>query len=654
MDCSQPLAKTIVANHVGYIDILVLMATCFPSFVAKVSMNARRAQRQLRIESQNSSSVQSGTKRVPFVGFVARTMKCVFVENARQMRDLVSSTPQKDAATPSSGLAASVSAAFGAAASRAAQALLPSTPATTTPSKRIQPTTPQVSTSQRESRPSSRSAKRGRPHVRTGSQAVQAHQAMLQEAQAEMAAHIGYKDYNNEDGSPVWMALHAIVWPRLCAWGLVDDDDVNPPLCVFSEGTTTNGADIIQFRSGAFIQGQPVQPVVLTYHWRNVSPSWETVPNHQYGLNMLSQFGHAVTITYLPVVEPADSVQDLVSPSLVSQDPIVQELTSSHNSPAAFGALVRARMRHYLALRHAHESNAAALPAHYAAALNCMPSRLLFPLPGSGVPAPPLLIDVLRQFVFGSGYLWFQPFWASHITAPGTKWALHARIKSGRVPWQWWHSEHEIPRALDEHGRCLSTVPDVGGAAGLCCRIADAVLPVQARDNWLLQKLLYSSVAIAAKLGGDACVFPGWPGQGPAAELVFSPPAPGALRSREAARARLDFSVPSSVHSATGALVASALSSTGKAVTLLTAQTGPGERAATSHMSPGSQSAEDPPVAIDGQTQQRIGKYTKPGGAGSTPAAAVSESDDDSTIISSQLEVTRSTRRYRKTNTSRR
>ena len=36
---TQPRAKTLVANHAGYVDILVMMALCFPAFVAKVSIS---------------------------------------------------------------------------------------------------------------------------------------------------------------------------------------------------------------------------------------------------------------------------------------------------------------------------------------------------------------------------------------------------------------------------------------------------------------------------------------------------------------------------------------------------------------------------------------------------------------------------------------
>ena len=37
------------------------------------------------------------------------------------------------------------------------------------------------------------------------------------------------------------------------------------PLLLFPEGTTTNGRFLLPFKTGAFLAGQPLQPVVLRY-----------------------------------------------------------------------------------------------------------------------------------------------------------------------------------------------------------------------------------------------------------------------------------------------------------------------------------------------------------------------------------------------------
>jgi lysophosphatidylcholine acyltransferase/lyso-PAF acetyltransferase len=42
-----------------------------------------------------------------------------------------------------------------------------------------------------------------------------------------------------------------------------------PPICIFPEGTTTTCNTLLQFKSGAFLSGQPVQPVVVQYPFCN-------------------------------------------------------------------------------------------------------------------------------------------------------------------------------------------------------------------------------------------------------------------------------------------------------------------------------------------------------------------------------------------------
>lgn len=45
-----------------------------------------------------------------------------------------------------------------------------------------------------------------------------------------------------------------------------------PPLCMFPEGTCTNGTAIIAFKRGAFTTGKPIQPITIKYIWGNVDP----------------------------------------------------------------------------------------------------------------------------------------------------------------------------------------------------------------------------------------------------------------------------------------------------------------------------------------------------------------------------------------------
>jgi lysophosphatidylcholine acyltransferase / lyso-PAF acetyltransferase len=46
-----------------------------------------------------------------------------------------------------------------------------------------------------------------------------------------------------------------------------------PQILLFPEGTTTNGTCLAQFQLGAFLAGQPIQPVVVTYDGQDIDAS---------------------------------------------------------------------------------------------------------------------------------------------------------------------------------------------------------------------------------------------------------------------------------------------------------------------------------------------------------------------------------------------
>ena len=76
------------------------------------------------------------------------------------------------------------------------------------------------------------------------------------------------------------------------------------PLAVFPEGTTTNGRFLLPFRTGAFLAGAPVRPVIVSYSRTRVNPAWETISAPRHILLMLAQPTHAVTVYELPVWTP--------------------------------------------------------------------------------------------------------------------------------------------------------------------------------------------------------------------------------------------------------------------------------------------------------------------------------------------------------------
>ena len=79
-----------------------------------------------------------------------------------------------------------------------------------------------------------------------------------------------------------------------------------PPLLVFPEGTTANGA-LITFKEGAFLPGAPVQPVLLSYGCDGFDPSWAgglEMPWHL--LLTLCQWSNVMEVRWLPTVWPSE------------------------------------------------------------------------------------------------------------------------------------------------------------------------------------------------------------------------------------------------------------------------------------------------------------------------------------------------------------
>jgi lysophosphatidylcholine acyltransferase/lyso-PAF acetyltransferase len=76
------------------------------------------------------------------------------------------------------------------------------------------------------------------------------------------------------------------------------------PMLLFPEGTTTNGQYMLQFRTGAFLAGAPLQPVIIRYKVGRFSPSWETITAPRHIFLLLCNPVHSVTCFELPVHVP--------------------------------------------------------------------------------------------------------------------------------------------------------------------------------------------------------------------------------------------------------------------------------------------------------------------------------------------------------------
>lgn len=79
-----------------------------------------------------------------------------------------------------------------------------------------------------------------------------------------------------------------------------------PSVAIFPEGTTTNGDYLLKFRTGAFIAGTPVLPVLIRYSYDWFSPSYESIKTSTYVMGLIMQFRSKVAYHRLPIYRPSD------------------------------------------------------------------------------------------------------------------------------------------------------------------------------------------------------------------------------------------------------------------------------------------------------------------------------------------------------------
>jgi len=77
------------------------------------------------------------------------------------------------------------------------------------------------------------------------------------------------------------------------------------------QGTTTNGAYLLPFHTGAFVAGKPVQPLLLSYgrRWGAPQLSWETIEAPRHLFLVLSTLFHSAHILELPMYHPSAEEQ---------------------------------------------------------------------------------------------------------------------------------------------------------------------------------------------------------------------------------------------------------------------------------------------------------------------------------------------------------
>lgn len=83
-----------------------------------------------------------------------------------------------------------------------------------------------------------------------------------------------------------------------------------PLMLLFPEGTTTNGDFLLPFKTGAFIAGAPVLPVILKYPYQRFSPAWDSISGVRHVILLLCQFVNHMEVTRLPIYYPSKEEKD--------------------------------------------------------------------------------------------------------------------------------------------------------------------------------------------------------------------------------------------------------------------------------------------------------------------------------------------------------
>jgi Ca2+-binding EF-hand superfamily protein/1-acyl-sn-glycerol-3-phosphate acyltransferase len=84
-----------------------------------------------------------------------------------------------------------------------------------------------------------------------------------------------------------------------------------PPILIFPEGTTANGA-LISFKVGAFAAGVPVQPVLISFPSRHFDLSWAgaTLSQAKHLFYSGCQFYNRLRVEWLPLYEPNEAEKE--------------------------------------------------------------------------------------------------------------------------------------------------------------------------------------------------------------------------------------------------------------------------------------------------------------------------------------------------------
>lgn len=82
-------------------------------------------------------------------------------------------------------------------------------------------------------------------------------------------------------------------------------DPAWPMVAIAPEGMTTNGRQLLRFRTGAFAPAAPVLPVCISYQWKRLNPAWTICNEPWHIVRLLTQFVNFVTVEVLPAHSPS-------------------------------------------------------------------------------------------------------------------------------------------------------------------------------------------------------------------------------------------------------------------------------------------------------------------------------------------------------------
>ncbi|KAK2943054.1 putative Lysophospholipid acyltransferase LPEAT1 [Blattamonas nauphoetae] len=80
-----------------------------------------------------------------------------------------------------------------------------------------------------------------------------------------------------------------------------------PVVCMFPEGATGNGHTLNYFHSGAFVPGEPLQPILLLYHEHFNATQWSVRSWLFHFVTNVNQLTQWLEIQYLPMYYPSEA-----------------------------------------------------------------------------------------------------------------------------------------------------------------------------------------------------------------------------------------------------------------------------------------------------------------------------------------------------------